>query len=506
MAQQQSPRGSQHPTEGSGARQHLLEAAILPVWLNQRTIGFFSFIWLWISMAVIIATFQLGAGGVEGLPLLHVVAIIFLANLLLGIVMSLTADIGTEHGLSFAVYLRAPFGIKGTHLPAVSRGIVAAIWFGVQTYLGALALNGIVEYLWGFDNWALWYTLFAIVQIGNTALGIRAVELLASIAAPCIVAISIWMYFTLDVLARTQGINIWTFAGDQEVSGLGLFFANMAFWSALAVDIPNLTRFLRAPSGKRNFFTRNRNVFIAQFLALPATQAWIALIGGVSFIAAGDWNPVTVIQGQGGGLTLIALLLMVILAQWSTNNAANLIPAALTFVNAGAPRVSYPVALIIAGLVGTVSMPWLILNNLFTFLSYYGAILSAVGGIMVADYYLLRRRRLNVPALFDPEGQFRFVNGVNPAGLIAWVIGGSMALLFLEYAYAVGFFTALVVYLVLMKAWILRRYPQQELISDFDDSFLATSVDRNWVYTEQGRFERLSTHDIPSSALRREDR
>lgn len=307
-------------------------------------------------------------------------AIIFLANLVLGVVMSLTADIGTEHGLSFAVYLRAPFGLKGTHLPAVSRGVVAAIWFGVQTYLGALALNGIVEYLWGLDNWILWYVLFAVVQIVNTALGIRAVELLASIAAPCIVAISVWMYFTLDVLAETQGINIWTFVGDQNVAALGLFFANMAFWSALAVDIPNLTRFLKTKGGERSFFQRNKNVFVAQFLALPATQAWIALIGGVSFIAAGDWNPVTVIQGQGGGLTLIALLAMVILAQWSTNNAANLIPAALTFVNAGAPRVSYPVALVIAGIIGTASMPWLILNNLFTFLSYYGAVLSAVGG------------------------------------------------------------------------------------------------------------------------------
>ncbi|MDO6788204.1 NCS1 family transporter [Cobetia marina] len=486
--------------------QHLLKASILPVWLNQRTIGFLGFIWLWIGMAVIIATFQLGAGGVAGLPLLHVVAIIFLANLVLGIVMTLTADIGTEHGLSFAVYLRAPFGLKGTHLPAVSRGIVAAIWFGVQTYLGAIALNGIVEYLWGFDNWVVWYVLFAAIQIINTALGIRAVELLASIAAPCIVAISVWMYFTLDVLAKTQGINIWTFVGDQNVAALGLFFANMAFWSALAVDIPNLTRFLKTTGGQRNFLARNRNVLVAQFVALPVTQAWIALIGGVSFIAAGDWNPVTVIQGQGGGLTLIALLAMVILAQWSTNNAANLIPAALTFVNAGAPRVSYPMALVIAGIIGTASMPWLILDNLFAFLSYYGAVLSAVGGIMVADYYLLRRRRLNVPALYSPTGQFRFFKGFNPAALIAWITGGTMALIFLEYAYAVGFVTALVVYVLLMKGWILRHYPQEEIDSGFNDRFLATSVGRNWVYTQQGHFERLKTDDIPTSALKREDR
>lgn len=115
---------AQRPT--ADEKSHLLEASILPVWLNQRTIGGLGYVWIWIGMAVIIATFQLGAGGVAGLPLTTVIGTIFLANLVLGLVMALTADIGTEHGISFAVYLRAPFGTIGTHLPSVTRGIVAA--------------------------------------------------------------------------------------------------------------------------------------------------------------------------------------------------------------------------------------------------------------------------------------------------------------------------------------------------------------------------------------------
>lgn len=490
------------PSDVKGS--HLLEQSILPTWLNQRSIGFLGFIWLWIGMAVIIATFQLGANGVAGQPLIAVILTILFANLALGIVMTLTADIGTEHGLSFAVFLRAPFGTRGTHLPSVSRGIVAAIWFGVQTFLGALALNGIVEYLTGFDNWIVWYVVFAAVQMFNTALGIRAVEKLANIAAPSIILISIWMYYTLDVLAQAEGLNFWTFAGDADVGLIGLFFANMAFWSALAVDIPNLTRFLKTEGGSRSFTKRNKNVFIAQFVALPVTQTWIAVIGAASFIAAGDWNPINVIQAQSPGFSMVILLVMVILAQWSTNNAANLIPAALTFVNAGSPRISYKVAILIAGIVGTLSMPWLILNNLFTFLGYYGAVLSAVGGIMVADYYLIRKRRLNVPDLYRADGQFRFASGFNPAGLIAWVVGGGLALLFLEYAYLIGFVVALVVYLVLMKVWILRKYPQNEVGVTGDD-YLATSVGLNWVYMGDGRFERLKTEEIPSSAVMRED-
>lgn len=176
------------------------------------------------------------------------------------------------------------------HIPSLFRGLVAAIWFGIQTYLGALALSGIVEYLTGFDNWALWYVIFAVVQIINTALGIKAVEFLSSIAAPAIIAISVWMYLTLDVLAVTKGVNIWTFVGDKQLTIITLFLANVAFWSTLAIDIPNITRYVRTPVNARGFLSRNRHIFLAQLVALPLTQTWIAVIGAASFVAAGDWN------------------------------------------------------------------------------------------------------------------------------------------------------------------------------------------------------------------------
>jgi NCS1 family nucleobase:cation symporter-1 len=472
----------------STEQNHLLEESILPVRIRERSISALGLVWIWIGMAVIIATFQLGANGVAGLSLLQVLLTILLANIALAVVMTLTADIGTEHGLSFAVYLRAPFGTRGTHLPAVSRGIVAAIWFGIQTYLGALAINGIVAHFTGLDAWFLWYVVFGVVQIVNTAMGIRAVERLAAIAAPAIIGVSIWMYFTLEGVADTVGKNIWTFAGDGSIAPFTLFVANMAFWSALAVDIPNLTRYLRTEPGARSFVRRNKNVFAAQFIALPVTQTFVALIGAASFIAAGDWNPVTVIQGQSTGFTLIVLLTLVVLAQWSTNNAANLIPAALTFVNAGAPRLSYKWAVAVAGVVGTLAFPWLILNNLFTFLGYYGALLSAVGGIMICDYYVIRRRRINVPDLYRPRGQFFFAGGFNPAGLIAWVVAGVAALWQLQYAYLVGLPLGFIVYLILMKVWILRKYPQAEVSVSASQhgKFLGTSVSREWEYDGAG--------------------
>lgn len=485
---------------------HLLEESILPTWLNQRAVTFWGFNYIWIGLAVVIVTFQYGANGVEaGYTIPTVLAIVWFATASLAILMTATADIGTEHGLSFAVFLRAPFGTIGTHLPAVSRGIVAAAWFGIQTYLGALAINGIVDFLTGFDFWPLWYALFMVVQVANVALGMRAVERLASIAAPAILAIAIWMYFNLAGVAETEGTNIWTFAGSgTSLPLIALFAANMAVWSALSVDIPNITRFVRAQP-TRSFFRRNRNVLVAQFITLPTVQALIAFIGAVSFIVTGNWNPVEVIQGQGTGIVLVVLLIMVILAQWSTNMAANAIPAALAFVNAAAPRLSYPWAVVLAGVVGTAVAPWALLENLFAFLSYYGGFIGAIGGIMVCDYYVFRKRRLNVPDLYRTDGQFRYWKGINPAGVIAWFTAAIISLIWLNIAFILGFPIAFVVYYLLMRFWIMPRYRQAEIESGYDDGYLATSLGLNWVYHPEKGFTREKTEEIPEDAIARED-
>lgn len=486
-------------------RSALVEESILPVQLNQRPIGLWGYAWIWVGIAVIIATYSLGATGVGGgVGLGGVILTICLANVAIGAFMVLTADIGTEHGLSFAVYLRAPFGIHGTHLPSISRGIVAAMWFGIQTYLGALALNGIGEYFFGFSNWFAWYVAFGVLQVANTALGIKSVERLAALAAPAIIAISIWMYFTLEGLATTKGLNIWTFRAEGQMSLLVLFVANMGFWSTLAIDIPNLTRFVKTEAGARGFVARNRNIFLAQLVALPVTQAMIAGIGAVSFIATGNWNPVEVIQGQEQGLSLVLLLALVVLAQWSTNNSANLIPSALTFVNLAPRYVNYKMAVALAGVVGTLCFPWLILNNLFVFLGYYGAFLSAIGGIMVADYYMLRKRRLNVPELYSGTGQFRYAGGFNIAGLGAWVIAGGIAAWYSQYAFLIGFPLGFVIYLVLMKTAVLPAHPQAEITSGFSDEYLATSEGKSWAYLGGGRFAQI-TPDAAGRSVERED-
>ena len=154
-----------------------------------------------------------------------------------------------------------------------------------------------------------------------------------------------------------------------------------------------------------------------------------------------------------------------------------------------AQRLNYVGGIILAGMVGTLLMPWNLLNELFTFLGLAGSALSAVGGIMICDYFVIRKRQLNVPDLYNEDGQYKYFKGVNPAGIIALIVGAGFALNNLNYAYVYGFPIAGIVYYVLMKIWILKIYPQAEFDNPSQEKYLATSVGKSWNYS-CGKFKR----------------
>lgn len=462
----------------------LISEDILPITSKQRSLGGLGFANIWIGMAIVISVFSFGASGIEGMSIFGVASATLVANIIIAIVGSLTGDIGVEHGLSFATYLRAPFGIVGVHFPAVARGIVASCWFGINTYIGATAINYFTIALFGIDNWFLWFLVFAAVQIVNTMLGIKAIDKFASFAAPCIILITCWMFYKVNNIAAVNNISILGYVPSQPTANCWLITmcANTGMWAALAADIPNMTRSLKAPVNEKNWFKRNRNNWIPQFATLPMIETFIAIIGAISYLTTGNWNPVEVIQGQAQGVTLIVLLVMVILAQWSTNTAANLVPPAMCFTNALAKwNLPYKAAVLIAGLIGVCVMPWKILDQLYTYLGYFGSFLSALAGIMICDYYFIRRRRLNVQDLYKQDGQYRYHGGVNVCGIAAWIVGTVAANIGSDYGYLFGLPTGFVVYLVLMKAWYLKVFPQAEVESGYSDAYLGISVGNDWV-------------------------
>ena len=483
----------------------LISSDIVPVTSKRRALNGLGFANIWIGMAIVISVFSFGASGIDGMGIWGVVTATLIANLLIAVIASLMGDIGVEHGLSFATYLRAPFGIAGVHLPAIARGIIAACWFGINTYIGALAINYFTKALFGVDNWFLWFIVFAVVQVFNTMLGIQAIDKFAFFAAPCIIIITCWMFYKVNNLSVLNHIDILGYVPPNPTPDCWIITmcANMGMWAALAVDIPNLTRSLKAPSNERRWLVRNKNNWIPQFATLPIIETFIAVIGAISYLTTGNWNPIEVIQHQAEGVTLLVLLVMVILAQWSTNTAANLIPPAMCFANAGAKwNLSYKCAVLIAGIIGVMVMPWRILDNLFVYLAYFGSFLSALAGIMLCDYYLIRRRRLNVQDLYKSDGQYRYHGGLNICGIIAWLAGTAAAFFGSDYGYFFGLPVGFITYFLMMKLWYLKRFPQAEVESKYNDKYLGISAGNDWVITgfekEAGAKEQPKAVKVPS--------
>lgn len=470
---------------------YLKSPDLLPVSYSGKKISTFGFAVMWVGMAVVLAAFAIGGDGVLSLPLGWVVLASLLGSLAIGIFITIVGDIGIEHGLSFPVYMRAPFGTVGTHIPSLTRGITASIWFGINTFFGATAINGILNIMMGFDNWLLCYALFATAQLINTAIGIKAVERFADLAAPIIIIISIWMYYVLTSTAAAGGTNVWN-SVEAPVSGttavnafLIVLFANMGFWATLAADIPSISRFIKAPQYERNWWKRNKGTLVGSVISLPLVQTFMVLIGGVCYIALGNFDPVVALQETATGIALAVLLLMIVFAQWSTNTSANVIPAATIFSNTGGPKVPFYVGVFLAGLVGTVVQPWLLFEILVPFLLVVGGILSAIVGILIVDYYILRKRRVNVPDLYRHDGQYRYFKGINAAGFISWIIGGVSAYVMMDYSFLVGFVVGGGSYYVLGKFWWFPKYKQAEIEDPSDEKYLGITVGRDWTIKEE---------------------
>ncbi|MFC0271824.1 NCS1 family transporter [Metabacillus herbersteinensis] len=466
---------------------YLKSPDLLPIPHSERNIGTLGFSMMWVGMAVVLAAFALGGAGVQVMPLPWVLFASFIGCLAIGFLITLIADIGIEHGISFPVYLRAPFGTFGTHLPSLLRGVAASIWFGINSYFGAAAINGILNIWTGFDNWFICFFIFVVAQIINTSIGIKSIEKFADLAAPTIVLISIWMYYTLSGQASAANKDVWTWI-ENPVSGVALFtafltivFGNMGYWSTLSADISSLSRFIKAPKYERRWFKRNKGALVGSVIALPLTQTFVVAIGGVAYIAVGNYDPIVALQESAGGLILGVLLLMIVLAQWSTNTACNLVPAGTIFSNIGGPKVPFYAGVIIAGIIGMVSQPWNLFDTLIPFLLIIGGVLAGLVGILFTDYYLIRKRRVNVKDLYEQDGQYRYHAGLNWAGFISWAIGGTGAVIFSNYSFVVGFVLSATSYYILAKYWWFNIYKQAELEDPSDEKYLGITVGRDWV-------------------------
>ena len=471
----------------------LENADLLPVRPGRRTWRVGSYAALWISMSACVPTYMLASSLVGGgMSWRQAVLTIFLGNAIVLVPILLNAHAGTRYGIPFPVFCRASFGTRGANIPALLRALVACGWFGIQSWIGGDAICKILGvFLPPFAavaHNALGITLpqfacfmaFWGVNMWVVYKGIDSIRILLNIKAPLLMALGlvflIWAYRSAGgfgpMLSQPSAFD----TGQPKAGQFMAFFipgltGMVGFWATLSLNIPDFSRYAAS----------QRDQIIGQALGLPLAMAFYSFIGvavtSATAVIFGQtiWNPLDVLIRFHNPAVLIVAMIALCIATLATNIAANVVSPANDFSHLAPRRISFRAGGLITGLVGIATMPWKLLADpsgyIFTWLVGYSALLGPVGGIMIADYFVVRRRELDIPALYDPNGCYRYSGGWSLVAIAAFALAvlpslpGFLAqvgwidparvphLLIALYGYAwfAGFAIAFVAYLLLRK-------------------------------------------------------
>jgi nucleobase:cation symporter-1, NCS1 family len=466
---------------GSGsAGQHLphdpglFNEDLAPVPLAKRTWGLYSYASLWVAMSVCIPTYMLASGLIAGgMNWWQAVGTILLGNLIVLAPMLLNAHAGTKYGIPFPVFVRASFGVRGANLPAVLRALVACGWFGIQCWIGGQAIHSMLQILWpAASSPSVGWICFGAFWVLNMVVvwrGIETIRVLEGIGAPFMLGVGLLLLFWITGKAGGFGPVLSTPSRFHTLGAFMKFFvpsltAMVGFWATVALNIPDFTRYAKS----------QRDQALGQALGLPMAMTLYSFIGvavtSASVVIFGEpiWDPVTLIGRFHQPLIAFIALIAILIATLNTNVAANVVSPSNDFSNLNPRLISFRTGGLITGVVGVLMMPWKLLGSyssyIFGWLVGYSGLLGPVAGTMIADYFIVRRRKLNVNDLYRRGGEYEYLKGVNPKALVSLAAGVIVALVGLavpplrflyDYAWFVGFGVSAATYTALMG----RRAP-----------------------------------------------
>ena len=393
---------------------------------------------LWVGMCICLPTYSLASGMIAlGMNWWESVLTILTGSLVVMVAILLVSHAGTKFGIPYPVFARLWFGTKGAHIPALARALIAAGWFGINSWFGGQALDAILGHILPFwtaagAHVAIAFAIFWAINVLIAMRGPQAIGRLAQISAPTLavgaIALLVWAVTQvggfgpmLAAPAKIHGATFWVVFFPSVIGVI-------AFWATMALNIPDYTRYARTQRGQ----------MLGQVFAMPLTMAAFSFVGiavtsaTVILFGTALWNPVELIVKFPAGVVILAGI-VVILSSVTINVGANVMAPARAFENLWPSRITFAIGAVITGLLSLLMQPWYVLANysayIFGWLGAYGALLGPFDGIAIADYWLVRKRRLDLAQLYAPGGIYSYAKGFNVRAVFALLIGWGVALL-----------------------------------------------------------------------------
>ena len=423
-------------------------------------------------MSVNIPTYMLASGMIAGgMNWRQAIFTVFLGNVLVLVPMLLNAHAGAKYGIPFPVFARASFGVLGANVPAILRALVACGWFGIQTWIGGEAINAMIIALvpaWRDYTAGVWicFAGFWLLHVIVIMLGIRTIKFLQGITAPFLLLIGLALLAWAVVKAGGFGTMLEEPSKFQSFGDFFRFFVPsltgvVGFWATVALNIPDFTRYAQS----------QRAQVVGQALGLPATMTFYSFIGvavtSATAIIFGQaiWDPVQVLARLGNPIAVVVAMMALLLATLNVNVAANLVSPSNDFSNLSPRLISFRTGGLITCVVGVaVFQPWKLLANysnyIFGWLVGYSGFLGPIAGVMICDYFVIRKKVILVEDLYQRRGFYEFSGGFHRRAIVALAAGAGLAFVGLivpalrvlyDYAWFVGFAASFLVYGAAMR-------------------------------------------------------
>jgi NCS1 family nucleobase:cation symporter-1 len=417
---------------------------LAPVAENKRTWNTWNYAALWISMSLCIPTYMLSSSLIEGgMNWWQAILTIFLGNVIVLIPMLLNGHAGAKYGIPFPVFARASFGTKGANIPALLRAIVACGWFGIQAWIGGFAifqmmrlwvpsLNTLPQIFpesWGLQTGpAICFFLFWLLNMFVVYLGVESIRKLLVFKAIFLPLAALALLFWAISAANGLGPILRTPSKFTNSTDFFHFFfpaltGMVGFWATLSLNIPDFTRYA----------TSQKAQIKGQTIGLAPSMTMFAFVGVVvtsaTTIVFGTtiWDPV-VLAGKFESKLLVSIaMIAVAISTLATNIAANIVSPANDFANFAPSKIDFRKGGYITGIIGILIFPWKLIADpsgyIFTWLVGYSSLLGPVGGILIADYYFIRKQQLILHDLYNSQGIYRFTEGFNVNAITALLLG-----------------------------------------------------------------------------------
>lgn len=470
----------------------LFNEDLAPIPQNRRTWGTWNYAALWISMSLCIPTYMLASSLIEGgMNWWQSILTIFIGNTVVLIPMILNGHAGAKYGIPFPVFARASFGTVGANIPALLRAIVACGWFGIQAWIGGYSIYLMIKIWWpalgtlpqifpdsfGLQTGpAICFFIFWLLNMFVVYLGVESIRKLLVFKAFFLpIAALALLFWAINAGKGLGPILDQPSKFTNKASFFNYFFPALTgmvgFWATLSLNIPDFTRYAKSQKAQIN----------GQIIGLPPSMTLFSFIGVVvtsaTVIIYGEtiWDPL-VLAGKFDNKILVSVaMIAVAISTLATNIAANIVSPANDFANLSPKKINFRTGGYITGILGILIFPWKLIADpngyIFTWLIAYSSLLGPVGGILITDYYFIRKQRLNVDDLYNHVGQYGYNKGINHVAVIALLSGilpnvpgfllqvnlisgtafpGWISDLY-HYAWFVGFFVSGGLYWILMK-------------------------------------------------------